>query len=276
MGGTLHVISPTLKSGGHLRRVPHQIAPMYVQHGLCSCSLPVKYVVFSWQFLLLGDIAIDARGQTMPSWQTVSPCSGASHYMRRGSQRQTFPMVWKPSQASFGRTARGEQTDPKLSLLLRGCCERYFLKDGKCKIFSLKLLPKQDDERLDKFPPECIVLRPSNSSGRVSRIPHALISAVPASRRKLLVAARRVVLSFRNVMRVVVQSNFFWLVILRCFWSNPVHQRNLFVTAWSWYGHFYKSLFYLNLWLVIYRLAVLYRHLSTIVSPQGNTTAFLN
>ena len=65
-------------------------------------------------------------------------------------------------------------------------------------------------------------LRPSfaHSSGRVSRIPHALISAAPASRRKLLVAARRVVLCFRNVMRVVVPSNFFWLVILRCFWSN--------------------------------------------------------
>jgi len=61
------------------------------------------------------------------------------------------------------------------------------------------------------------LLRPSNPSGRVSRIPHALISAAPASQRKLFVAARRVVLCFRNVMRVVVQSNFFWLVTLRCF-----------------------------------------------------------
>jgi len=40
------------------------------------------------------------------------------------------------------------------------------------------------------------VLRPSNSSGRVSRIPHALISSAPASRRKLLVAAYRVVFAF--------------------------------------------------------------------------------
>jgi len=55
-----------------------------------------------------------------------------------------------------------------------------------------------------------------------------------------------------------------------------VFARNLFVTAWSWYGHFSKSLFSLNLRLVIYRLAVLYRHLSTIVSPQGNTKAFLD
>jgi len=38
--------------------------------------------------------------------------------------------------------------------------------------------------------------RPSNSSGRVSRIPHVLTSAAPAGRRKLLVADRRVVLCF--------------------------------------------------------------------------------
>ena len=61
------------------------------------------------------------------------------------------------------------------------------------------------------------VLRPSNPSGRVSRIPDALISAATASRRKLLVAARHVVFCFRNVMRVVVQSNFLWLEILPCF-----------------------------------------------------------
>ena len=45
-----------------------------------------------------------------------------------------------------------------------------------------------------------------------------------------------------------------------------VFARTLFVTAWSWYGHFSKSLFSLNLWLVVYRLAVLYRHLSVNVS----------
>jgi len=55
-----------------------------------------------------------------------------------------------------------------------------------------------------------------------------------------------------------------------------VFSRNLFVTAWSWYRHFSKGLFSSNLWLVVYRLAVLYRYLSTIVSPQGNTTAFLD
>jgi len=139
------------------------------------------------------------------------------------------------------------------------------------------------------------VLRPINASGRVSRrvwlvfdwcsacercvwlvqrLWSSLIGAAPASRRKLLVAARHVVFCFRNVMCVIVQSKFFWLVKFRCYWSNPVYQRNLFVTAWSWYGHFSKILFSLNLWLVVCRLAVLYRHLSVNVSPQGNTTAF--
>ena len=47
-------------------------------------------------------------------------------------------------------------------------------------------------------------------------------------------------------MRVVVHLNFFWLVIFRCFWSIFFFARNLFVTAWSWYGHFSKSLFSLN------------------------------
>jgi len=36
------------------------------------------------------------------------------------------------------------------------------------------------------------MLRPSNSSGRVSRIPHAMISAAPARRGKLSVADRHV------------------------------------------------------------------------------------
>ena len=40
------------------------------------------------------------------------------------------------------------------------------------------------------------LLRPSNSSGRVSGIPHALISAAHASRIKLLAAARCVVFAF--------------------------------------------------------------------------------
>ena len=40
------------------------------------------------------------------------------------------------------------------------------------------------------------LLRPSDSSRRVSRIPHALISAAPATQRKLLIAARRVVFAF--------------------------------------------------------------------------------
>jgi len=53
-----------------------------------------------------------------------------------------------------------------------------------------------------------------------------------------------------------------------------VFATSLFVTAWFWYGHFSKSLFSLNLWLVVYRLSVLYRHLSVNVSPRGNTTAF--
>jgi len=62
------------------------------------------------------------------------------------------------------------------------------------------------------------VLRPSNSTGQVSRIPQALISAALASRRKLLVNRSPRRLCFWIVMRVVVQSNFFWLVIFRCFW----------------------------------------------------------
>jgi len=61
-----------------------------------------------------------------------------------------------------------------------------------------------------------VVLRPSNSSSRVSRIPHALISAAPASRRKLLVAARRVVQMCAHCHAVeFLLAN--WLVILRCF-----------------------------------------------------------
>jgi len=55
-----------------------------------------------------------------------------------------------------------------------------------------------------------------------------------------------------------------------------VFARNLFATAWSWYGHFSKSLFSLNLWQVVYQLAVLYRHLSVNVSPQGSTTISLD
>lgn len=36
------------------------------------------------------------------------------------------------------------------------------------------------------------LLRPNNSFGRVSSIPHALINVAPASQRKMLVADRRV------------------------------------------------------------------------------------
>jgi len=101
------------------------------------------------------------------------------------------------------------------------------------------------------------VLRPSNSSGRVSRIPHALISAAPASRRKLLVAARRVDFAFKCDARYHAVE-FLLACNIALFLIEFVFSRNLFVTAWSWYGHFSKSLFSLNLWLVVYRLAVLF------------------
>ena len=75
-------------------------------------------------------------------------------------------------------------------------------------------------------------------------------------RRKLLVAARHVVLVLNARCRAVE-------VLLACsiplFLIEFVFARNLFVTAWSWYGRFSKSLFSSNLWLVVYRLAVLYR-----------------
>ena len=90
-------------------------------------------------------------------------------------------------------------------------------------------------------------------------------------RRKLLMAARHVVLALKARCRAVE-------VLLACsiplFMVEFVFTRNLFVTAWSWYGHFSKSLFSSNLWLVVIRLAVLYRHRSVNVSLQGNTTAF--
>jgi len=41
---------------------------------------------------------------------------------------------------------------------------------------------------------------------------------------------------------------FFWPVKVTLFLIDFV---NLFVTAWSWYGHFSKCLFSLNLWLVV-------------------------
>jgi len=107
------------------------------------------------------------------------------------------------------------------------------------------------------------LLRPSNSSGRF-----ALSSRVDwcsaCERRKLLIAARHVVLALKARCRAVE-------VLWAC--SIPLFLIE-FVTAWSWYGHFSKSLFFSNLWLVVYRLAVLYRHLSVNVSLQGNTTAF--
>ena len=102
------------------------------------------------------------------------------------------------------------------------------------------------------------VLRPSNSSSRVSLIPHALIGATH------LIAARHVVLALKAHCYAVE-------VLFAC--SIPLFLIE-FVTAWSWYGHFSKSLFSLNLWLVVYRLAVLYRYLSVNISLQGNTTAF--
>ena len=106
------------------------------------------------------------------------------------------------------------------------------------------------------------LLRPSNSSGRVSRFLHVLIGAAPASEENCW--ARHVVLALKTRCRAVE-------ILLAC--SIPLFLIE-FVTAWSWYGHFSKSLFSLNLWLVVYQLAVLYRHLSVNVSPQGNTTAF--
>ena len=99
-------------------------------------------------------------------------------------------------------------------------------------------------------------LRPSNSSSRVSRISHALIGAMH------LIAVCHVVLALKARCHAVE-------VLLAC--SIPLFLIE-FVTAWSWYGHFSKSLFSLNLWLVVYRLAVLYQHLSVNVSLQGNTT----
>ena len=102
------------------------------------------------------------------------------------------------------------------------------------------------------------VLRPSNSSRRVSRIPHALIGATH------LIAARHVVLALKARCHAVE-------VLLAC--SIPLFLIE-FVTAWSWYGHFSKSLFSLNLWLVVYQLSVLHRHLSVNVPPQGNATGF--
>ena len=75
------------------------------------------------------------------------------------------------------------------------------------------------------------MLRPSNSSGRVSRIPHALIVATH------LIAARHVVLVLKARCHAV-QS------FLAC--SIPLFLIE-FVTAWSWYGHFSKSLFSSNL-----------------------------
>ena len=50
---------------------------------------------------------------------------------------------------------------------------------------------------------------------------------------------------------------------------------NLFVTVWSWCGHFSKSLFSLNLWLVVHWLAMLYRHLSMNVSPRREYKSFV-
>ena len=102
------------------------------------------------------------------------------------------------------------------------------------------------------------VLRPSNSSSRVSRSPHALIGATR------LIAARHVVLALKARCHAVE-------VLLAC--SIPLFLIE-FVTAWSWYGHFSKSLFSLNLWLVVYQLSVLHRHLSVNVPPQGNATGF--
>ena len=115
--------------------------------------------------------------------------------------------------------------------------------------------------RLWDIPTNCLLKRwtlllpPSNSSSRVSRIPHALIGATH------LIAARHVVLALKARYHAVE-------VLLAC--SIPLFLIE-FVTAWSWYGHLSKSLFSLDLWLVVYRLAVLYRHLSVNVSLQGNT-----
>jgi len=87
------------------------------------------------------------------------------------------------------------------------------------------------------------VLRPSNSSSRVSRIPHALIGATH------LIAARHVVLAVKARCHAVE-------LLLACsiplFLIEFVFARNLFVTAWSWYGHFSKSLFSSYLRLVVY------------------------
>ena len=52
------------------------------------------------------------------------------------------------------------------------------------------------------------LVRPSDSSRRVSRFPHALISAVPASRGKMLVADRRVDFPLELWCRVVAQPSF--------------------------------------------------------------------
>ena len=52
------------------------------------------------------------------------------------------------------------------------------------------------------------MLRPSNSSRRVSRIPHALIGATH------LIAARHVVLALKVHCHAVEA---FWLVAFRCF-----------------------------------------------------------
>jgi len=47
MGGTWHIMSPlSQKVGGHVPRVPHQIAPMVVQHIINSqpcCHYAMRY-----------------------------------------------------------------------------------------------------------------------------------------------------------------------------------------------------------------------------------------
>jgi len=58
---------------------------------------------------------------------------------------------------------------------------------------------------------ELTLLRPSNSSSRVSRIPHALIGATH------LIAARHVVLALKARCHAVEVC---WLVAFRCFSSN--------------------------------------------------------
>jgi len=118
------------------------------------------------------------------------------------------------------------------------------------------------------------VLRPSNSSGWVSRIPQALISAAPANRRNCWYQLAAWSLLLKCDARCHAVEFLLACCNIPLFLIEFVFARNLFVTAWSWYGHFSKSLFSLNLWLVVHRLAVLYRHLSVNVSPQGNTTAF--